>query len=278
MQASNQLIAYYTGARGVELKRLDRQLRDGGDMNKRFQQYISHLRENPKLETCTPDSHKKALLDCVSLDLWPGKLGHMYVIPFGKTATAIPGYKGLIRLLRRNGIVTKISANVVYSNEPFEYDAGTIDEIEHTPLPPKMRGEPVAVYAIAHYRHGPPQPVLLWWEEVMAIKAQAPGARKSDSPWNGPPNHVAEMAKKTAIRRLAKVVGEDDPQLAAAVALMDRTDGYNVTVDEKPVRRPTSADLLEHARSYAVDQGEVIDAETVESDAGPEPDTRREAP
>lgn len=256
MAASHELVAYYSANKGAELEKLNRQLPEGVEAIARFQQYVAHLRKNPKLERCSVDSHAVALLDCVSLDLWPGPHGHIYVIPFKTTATAIPGYKGLVRLMKRGGVVTKVSAHVVYDQEPFEFEAGSVDRVAHTPLSPDKRGEPDAVYAVAHYRHGPPQPVMLWWSEVMAIKAKAPGARKQDNPWNGAPHEVAEMGKKTAIRRLTKLVGEDDPKLAHAVALMDRADGYGETV-EMSTQAPVIADgaaLLEHARSYAVEE------------------------
>ena len=257
--ASERWMSFLKVDNGAELAKLARLLPDvdKAGVQARVQQFMYAVRANGNLEACSPQSIAKCALDCFTLDLWPGPKKHMHLIPFKRAATPIPGYRGLVRLMLRAGI-GKVSASVVYDCDEWYYKAGSEDVIIHTPSPPSLRGDsPVRVgaYAVAHYPNGVVQPCWLWAEEVEAIKKKAPGARKADSPWNSElPHEVNEMWKKTAIRRLTKLTGDDDMRLAHAVQLVDAADGFE---PRRPRRqRPTVIsvdpdDVLNGARTYA---------------------------
>lgn len=269
-RGASQALANYFNK--YELERMRRILsdKDGTKTKQRIQQYMKLVERNDKLQACTPESHIKAVLDCATTDLWPGPAGHMYLIPFGRTATAIPGYKGLIARMKR-GRVTMVTADLVYENDDFTW-RGQGNEPKHTPyflLGKEEPGKFLAAFAVAHYNNGDKQCALMSADEVGKIQNGSPGAKKRDSPWNDVKGvGLGEMRKKTAIRRLYKLVGfdEDDPHMQATVDLMDRHDGYdqqlqNVTptYDETTGEVTGSSGFLDQARTY--DTGPVSETE-----------------
>jgi recombination protein RecT len=172
------------------------------------------VRTTPKLGQCEPMSFLGALMQCASLGLEPNTvLGHAYMIPFenrrkGVTEVqVIVGYKGLLDLARRSGHITSLSANIHYSDdELWEYEEGTESRLRHRPGP--MEGEKLHAYAIAKFKDGGHAYVVMPWAHVMKIRDGSQGYQTAkrfnklaDSPWV---KHEDEMAKKTAVRALAK--------------------------------------------------------------------------
>jgi recombination protein RecT len=75
--------------------------------------FLSELKRTPKLKDCSPDSLMMSLVLCSQLGLEPSSpVGHIYLIPYGKTCTPIIGYKGMMELIRRVGTVKQIEARV----------------------------------------------------------------------------------------------------------------------------------------------------------------------
>lgn len=172
------------------------------------------IRTTPKLAECDPMSLLGGLMTCAGLGLEPNTImGHAYLIPFknGKKGITevqlVVGYKGLIDLARRSGHITSISAHVHYSDdELWEYREGTSACLDHVPGP--QEGQKLHAYAITTFRDGGHAYVVLPWSKVMKIRDGSQGWQtavrfnnKAKSPWS---THEDEMAKKTAIRALAK--------------------------------------------------------------------------
>lgn len=172
----------------------------------------------PNLMECDPVSVFDALTTCAQLGLSPsGRLGSAYLIPFRDTrantyrCTLVVGYKGYVDLAYRSGDVMGFGAQVVYENEPFDVTEGFDIAIHKHERDVETPGELRAVYAWATLRGGYSVKVLMWKREVLAIKARSRGA--SSGPWS---TDEAEMWKKTAIRRLIKLLPLS-PQKAAGL-------------------------------------------------------------
>lgn len=172
------------------------------------------IRTTPKLGECDPMSLLGGLMTCAGLGLEPNTImGHAYLIPFKNNRKGITevqlvvGYKGLIDLARRSGHITSISANIHYSDdEVWEYEEGTEARLRH--IPGAQEGEKRHAYAIAKFRDGGHAYVVLPWAKVMKIRDGSQGWQTAvkygatdRNPWK---SHEDEMAKKTAIRALAK--------------------------------------------------------------------------
>jgi len=178
----------------------------------------------PELLDCDPRSLIGAIVQASQLGLEPdGTLGHAYLIPFNnrksgrKECQFIPGYKGLIELARRSGQISTIYAQCVYANDRYSFAFGLDPKLEHTPTDGD-RGDMVAAYAVARLRDGGAQFEWLWKKEVDSVRQQSRAG--NSGPWV---THYGEMAKKTALRRLCKLL-PTSPELARAVALDEQAE------------------------------------------------------
>ncbi len=151
------------------------------------------------------DSLRTTLMQCASMGMYPGPQGHVYLIPYGGVATLIVGYKGLISLMKRSGTVEMADADVVFESDEFVYQRGLHPKLHHVPNLARSLDEPiVAAYAVAHYRSGASQFVVMTAGEIERLKRQFGG--KSKSPWG---THTDRMARKSALRQLFNLVGID---------------------------------------------------------------------
>jgi recombination protein RecT len=161
------------------------------------------FQRTPKLLECDPNSVMYSILLASSLGLeCDGALGDGYLLPYKGQCQFIPGFRGLMKLARQSGIVADISAEVVYEKDHFEYEFGLDQKLKH------KRNDDVAdpgklkyAYAVARFRDGERKFVVLNRREIERIKASS--QMSSRGPWV---DHEAEMWKKTAVRRLCKML------------------------------------------------------------------------
>jgi recombination protein RecT len=158
---------------------------------------ITALTRTPKLLECTEASVMKCLLDLSAMGIEPdGRRAHL--IPYGNECTLIIDYKGLIELVRRSGEVVSLRAETVCEKDGFSWTNG---EIQHQIDWRKPRGEVQAVYAEAVMKSGERQTAVMTREEIEAIRNKSKAGRSG--PWV---DHWSEMAKKTTVRRLVKML------------------------------------------------------------------------
>lgn len=164
---------------------------------------ITALTRTPKLADCTPASLMKCLLDLSAMGLEPdGRRAHL--IPYENRkegiveATLIVDYKGLVELIRRSGDVVSIRAETVCEKDSFDWKNG---EVTHAVNWREDRGKVQAVYAEAVMKSGERQTAVMTTKEVEAIRSRSRSG--NNGPWT---SDWAEMAKKTAVRRLSKML------------------------------------------------------------------------
>jgi recombination protein RecT len=158
---------------------------------------ITATTRTPKLLECTPASVMKCLLDLSAMGLEPDGR-RAYLIPYAKECTLIVSYMGLIELIRRSGDVDSIRAETVCEKDEFSWSNG---EIIHEINWRESRGEVQAVYAVAKMKSGETQSATMTRDEVEAIRKRSRAG--TSGPWV---TDWAEMAKKTAVRRLSKML------------------------------------------------------------------------
>lgn len=158
--------------------------------------------KTPKLYQCTQASVVKSLMDAAELGLDPsGNLGKAYLVPYGQECQLIVGYRGLIELALRNEKVKSIKAVAVYENDQFEINELAEPPIIHKPLVKGDRGQFILAYAYARFQDGTLQHDWMSKQEIDAIRNRSKAAKSG--PWV---TDYMEMAKKTVIRRLCKVL------------------------------------------------------------------------
>lgn len=161
---------------------------------------------NPDLFSCDPRSFLAAGVGAAQLGLEPNDArGLCYLIPFKdhgvKKVQLIIGYKGMLDLARRSGMVSSINAFPVFKQDTFTYSLGLDPTLHHVPGDHDEDPDDLThVYAVAKVA-GDPQFVVMTRRQIDKVKAQSKGAASGRSPWT---THYTEMALKTALRRLCK--------------------------------------------------------------------------
>lgn len=220
------------------------------------------LRRNPDLLRCTPSSILKALLDAAELGLVPsGLVGQAYLVPYRNKRTGrqeaqlIPGYRGLIDLVRRSGELRSIEARTVRQNDEFDIVFGTDGRVFHRPYINRDRevvvlddgittvekdgGTFIGVYLIAELAFGR-HVEWMSYAEVEAVRSRSKAA--SSGPWV---SDWSEMAKKTVTRRGVKYLPLSiDAPINRALALEDEAEANAAA----PIaRRATARDAFQAA-------------------------------
>lgn len=175
---------------------------------------ITCINKTPKLLECSIPSLMGALITSAQLGLNPdGITGEAYLIPFQNSKKKpngqwekvmevqfIPGYRGLVQLAMRSGIVKSFQAREVYQNDQFEYEFGLEPKLIHVPVKVGDRGILTYVYAVVHFTNGGSAFEVMNINEVSMIRMKS---KAPNSPaWT---EFFPEMAKKTVIRKISKM-------------------------------------------------------------------------
>jgi len=190
--------------------------------------FLTSIEKNPALADCTEASLIKAVLDASQLRLIPdGVLGEAYIVPYGKTATLIPGYKGLIQLCLRSKLVKKIGARIVYKNDLFSYEYGMNEACKHIPTeeePGEIRG----AYATFEMSDGVKGFEFWPYKKLMDHKIKfSKGLDRKDrsnnytSPWR---TNEEAMITKTVLRSITKVLPKSIEDISRVNAIEDGID------------------------------------------------------
>lgn len=163
---------------------------------------LGEMARNPKIADCTTESVALAYLTCGQLGLEPSSpLGHVYLVPYGKTLTVIIGYKGLLQLARNGGILWA-HAEVVYEDE---VKAGTWEgsimppAIHHSWAADTDRSDAkiAAAYCVVRTKDDAQYQVILTRAEIDARRKRSKAS--GSGPWV---TDFAAMARKCAVRAL----------------------------------------------------------------------------
>lgn len=167
---------------------------------------LTELRRTPKLYECSQESLLGAMMLAAQLQLEPGPLGLVYLVPFKKQVEFIVGYRGYVELAFRSGLVKDVSASLVYEFDDFDFREGTRPFLDHKPTPvirgavtEEDRGQLVAAYAVARLKTGGAPFKVIYEPDWQRAKSKSPAGSKGVGPWV---DDFPQMVLKTAIRRL----------------------------------------------------------------------------
>lgn len=165
---------------------------------------LTAVQRTPKLLDCDRTSLIAAVMQAAELGLEPGgAIAMAYFVPFKGKVTFIPSYRGLMELARRSGQIMSIWSHVVYEKDIFSVSFGLEPNLKHEPLWNGERGKPIGAYACARLKGDAIQFEVMSFSEIEKIRNAAPSAAGESSPWV---THWDEMAKKTLLRRLSKLL------------------------------------------------------------------------
>lgn len=208
---------------------------------------VTAFSSTPLLQQCAMPTIIGCVVKASELGLeLTGPLGHAYMVPRKNKknnnqweANFQVGYRGFIDLAYRTGRVKTFCAHEVRAGDNFDYQYGTDPYVIHKPAK-DGDGEITHVYAVCIQTNGG-----IDFEVMTADQVDAHARKFSDSfnseysPWK---TAWAEMAKKTAIRKLAKRVPLS-AEFAKAAAIDEYTEaGVNDTpimIEGSPPEIPT---------------------------------------
>lgn len=171
-----------------------------------------------KLMDCSDPSLASAGLVCAELNLEPGSLGNIWLIPRRGQCTVQIGAYGFVTLARRAGVVS-VWAEDVCENDFCEYVAGSsapqlVHKIDMKAW--DKRGAVVGTYAYARLADGSTSGTFMSIQDLDRARKMNPA---QDTPWD---DWAGEMRKKTAIKRAAKLWPQSK-ELAVALTVDNAT-------------------------------------------------------
>lgn len=192
---------------------------------------VASATKNPTLLECSPLSVYRSVAEAATLGIEPGgPLGHAYLVPYKNRGQMecqlIVSYKGMIDLARRSGQILSIEARVVYQGDEFEFEFGLAPKCRHIPKAQDQDDAKLThAYAVAHLVGGGTQFEVLTRAQIDSIRAKSRSGQFG--PWK---DHFAEMAKKSAVRRLFKYL-PISIELAEVTEKETRIEAGETTID-----------------------------------------------
>jgi recombination protein RecT len=190
----------------AQLPAIERQL--GGAMNSDafVRAVLSEITKQPRLMSADPKTVLGGVMLAAQLKLEIGSgLGEFYLTPRREKGNdiclPIIGFQGMIKLALRSEMVRSIQAFLVREGDDFTYGASSDRGgmfYDWKPRDFDAERPWIGVVATAQMTSGAPNWVYLTRDEVYARR---PHYWDKGTPWQ---THEEEMAKKTAIRHLAK--------------------------------------------------------------------------
>ncbi|MET0653675.1 MAG: recombinase RecT [Hyphomicrobiaceae bacterium] len=208
-----------------------------------FETFMSHLKvatmKTPSLLECTPASVVLSVVQAANDGLLPDGREAAIIVYNRKTkdgrwvkeAQYQQMYLGILKRIRQASEVATIEAHAVYAEDAFDFSLGDSGSIIHKPKMGAEKGPVVAAYAIVRFKDGSRQFDVMDAWDILKIRDRSKGF-DPDKPGGAWHTDFAEMAKKTVLKRLGKIL----PQARGRPVLSGDADdsGADETVDHYP--------------------------------------------
>lgn len=237
----------------------------------------------------------QAAIEAAELNLIPGSaLGECYILPIKKKGRMMAelrfGYRGYMKLGRRDGKIDDIDADVVFANDRFIVRRGTDPGIEHIPWysrEDRTFNEPgqlkALAYATARYADTGYRAFAIATPDRIALaKAKSGNPWKPDEPSSIWLENEVPMMKKTAIRELFKYLPLPDDVRRVIQRAEAREEGHEEPADG--VIDTTATERREGEGGTSLDDlldmhdGEEVFDDELEGDGEGQPEEGSEAP
>lgn len=180
------------------------------------------------LQKCAPESIRNSIVNIAltGASLNP-VLQQSYLIPRKGKCCLDFSYRGLCKIAIDSGSVYDIDAVPVFEGDEFYYEMGLNPALIHKP---KMHTDAkdkklIAVYAIAVLHHGIKKFVVLDKEKIERARKSS----QADLVWKA---HYDEMAKKTAVKLLYKLLPQSE-KMSLAISSLNEHEGIDVNSQDK---------------------------------------------
>jgi recombination protein RecT len=189
------------------------------------------------------------------------------IVPTGAGVSYRPMVAGILKKARNSGEIAGISCEVAYKGEKFSVVLGDEPKITHERDLEAADDAPwVAVYAVATLKSGEKVRAVMTRAQVFRIRDRSDAYRAwkagkiKSTPWDTDPE---EMAKKTVIKRLAKLLPSSTDKDEALRRTIERED------DEHTLEASVEPEV---AVQPPTDRMAALEAAVVAEDGGPPDD------
>lgn len=164
------------------------------------------INTNSKLKNCSQISMVQAFYKCCEYGLDPAaSLGQAWMIPYSGKIDLQIGYRGWLKLLFNNPMVSNVYSYAVYKDDEFDYELGMNPNIKHIQAKGNQNPDDlIASYGVVKFKNGESQIRVCWRDEIDESKSSSRGATAYDSPWK---KHFVAMALVVPIRKMGKNLG-----------------------------------------------------------------------
>lgn len=223
---------------------------------------IVAVQDNPGILRCDKSSVFRAIRRLAACGLVPDG-NEAAIVPFSGKAQAMPMVRGIIKTARNSGEISSLWAEVVYEGETIDvWIEDGERRFNHKFDPLSRGGDVIGVYAVAKLKDGTVEFESMGKEQIEK-RRRASSNQKSPTPTGVWKDWYEEMAKKTAIRSIAKrlPVSSDDMRRIMVEDEANETKFRDVT-PESEAERPNLAQRLT-GEAQAGDQDDPIDGEVL---------------
>lgn len=215
---------------------------------------LNALQRKPELLECDGRSLCGALMDCAQMGLEPRGAYGMHLVSFKNNRTgrrecqAIIDFRALRNKVIEAGSAKSIAVAVVYEGDEFYHELGDSPSLKHIPrFATSADADLLYAYAIAWLPDGNRAYAVLTRDMIDKTKARSKA--RDSGPWV---SDYAEMAKKTAVKRVCKMlfippalqdaIERDDSRESIDMGgVVDLTPMAEVEEDAGPVAVPITA-------------------------------------
>jgi recombination protein RecT len=190
---------------------------------------MTEFSKNTALQDCSMQSIAACVMTASQLGLEIGVNGQAYMIPYGKTATFVPGWKGLIDLVSRSGRAS-VRTGAVFQGDEFDWQLGTDQFLRHRPMGESDADKMLYAYAIGQVS-GSEFPVVECWTNERIKKHFQKNVVERLRPNHYSNKHWEMYARKVVLLQVLKYLPQSI-ELNAAIEVTNAEDrGVPVTID-----------------------------------------------
>jgi phage RecT family recombinase len=197
---------------------------------------LEQIAKSRQLQKCIPETIGRSMIDLavMGLSLSPA-MKEAYLIPYGPECTASPSYMGLVQIVLRAGVVTKVDTDVVREGDEFREFADREGK-NFTHVKGNQRGEVTHAWVIFHLPNGEKKVEVMDQKALRGCRDAAAAKNGGEVPWVWKGAFAEEMYKKSVIRRGWKLLPKSrNPQVVAMMDAAERTDPMEFGVEQAKV-------------------------------------------
>lgn len=206
-------------------------------IGKFIEKWDKHTKSCPIAQAAmaNPSAFKSAITSQAAIGLtFSPVLDFAYLLVRGGRVVLDVSYRGLLKLAVDSGAIKSAKAELVYSNDTFEYygPSRAPNHVVSKDVLMSGRGQFLGVYTLATLPDGSVQTDLMTAEEVDTVRDCS---LAKNGPWK---SFFGQMAKKASLKRARTTwpYAGDDDRMARAIAVVNEHEGgfSPVTGDDEP--------------------------------------------